>query len=117
MKYLVLESVAMKPHLETAGEIALDLVDKGESVDFAIIGNQLPWTDWALPRWLKWWGCSLERRVKCFERIISEQGIQVLPAPLLSGEALDRCRRFASNFSGDIPALKEYRYEGAQLGL
>ena len=117
MRYLVLESVAMKPHLETAGEIALDLIDKGEMADFAFIGSQLPWTDWALPQWLKWWGCSLDRRVKRFERLISERGVKVLPVPLLSGDTLDRCRRFARDFSGDLSALKEYRYEGARLGL
>lgn len=117
MKYLVLESVAMKPHLETAGEIALDLVDKGESVDFAFIGNQIPWTDWALPRWLKWWGCSLERRVERFEKIIGERGVKVSPTPELTSEQLVQCQRFAAGFSGDLSALKEYHYGNARLGM
>ncbi len=117
MKYLVVESVAAKPHLETAGEIALDLAERGELVGFAFIGDRLPWTDWDLPRWLKWFGCSLERRVERFERIISERGIKLSPASILTGEKLDSCRRFAEGFSGGFSELKEYRYGDACLGM
>ena len=117
MKYLIVESVAAKPHLETAGEIALDLLEGGQEVHFAFVGNGLTWTDCALPDWLKWFGCSYEKRVRQFERIIAARGISVTSPPGLPDEIIKGCRVFANGFSGDLSDLKRYRYGGAQLGM
>jgi len=117
MKYLILETVAAKPLLETSGEIALDLIKEGHSVVFAFIGNNLPWTDWDLPVWLTRLGCSLPRRVARFEQIIADEGVQVMSSPRLTPDVLDRCQRCSESFSGTLEDLKRYRCGNAKLGM
>ncbi len=117
LKYLIIESVAAKPHLETAGEIALEFVKGGNECIFAFLGHDLEWTDCSFPGWLKWIGCSYGRRIKQFERIIANHGVTVEMAHGLPKEIHDRCVNFARGFSGGLLDLKGYRYQGAWLGM
>ena len=117
MKYLILESVGAKPHLETAGEIALSLFDEGHEVTFAFVGWDLPWIDCDLPSWLKWVGCSLEKRVLQFERIIADRGVPVKRTSSLPDHIQKSCRQYAELFSGGLDELRQYRYSDVPLGL
>ena len=77
MRYLIAESVALKPHLETAAEIGISELKNGNEVSFLWLGDMLPWSDWDLPFISRWMGCSLSKRVKSFEKLIAKHGINV----------------------------------------
>lgn len=117
MRYLIAESVALKPHLETAGEIALKLLNDGHEVSFCWLGVDLSWSDWHLPKMLKFLGCSLERRVENFINILSRQGVKILDLPNLDLDRIKKTYEWASAFHGNIDRLKNYNYEGASLGM
>lgn len=117
MKYLVLESVGAKPHLETAGEIALTLLDEGHEVVFVFLGRDLPWNDFDLPHWLKWVGCSLDKRVVPFEVMLAGRGVLVRSVPSLPDHVRKSCQRFAERFDSGLIELKQYRYRNVPLGL
>lgn len=114
---LVVESIAVKPHLETAGELALCLRDAGHEVAFCYVGNDLPRSGWELPRVAKMMGGSLARRVRRFEAILKREGIRVLPPPSLDDVCLAAAREWAERFRGDLETLKSYRFGEAMLGM
>ena len=117
LKYLIIETVAAKPHLETAGEIALARLEEGYEVVFAFLGRDLPWIDCDLPSWLKWVGCSMDKRVVQFERIIADRGVAVRSVPALPDHVQKSCRVYADQFSGGLDELRQYRYANVPLGL
>ncbi len=117
MKYLVIEAVGINPHLETAGEVVLRFVEEGHLVQFVFVGEGLPWVDCAFPSWLKWFGCSLEKRVAQFEAIIANRGARIIGCPQLSEQGMRACRMFSDGFSGRLKDLKAYRYGCVQLGM
>lgn len=116
MRYLIAESVSLKPHLETAGEVALQAISDGHEVSFAWLGEHLPWSDWSLPAIARLVGCSLERREHRFERLLAKEGVSV------EGRSVDEpawqsvIEEWSQRFSGDLEALKQYSYHGAALG-
>ena len=62
MKILIIESIWVKPHLETAGEIALDLKKKKQNISFAWVGTDLFWNEWDIPRITKVFGCNINKK-------------------------------------------------------
>lgn len=117
MHYLIAESIAFKPHLETGGELALRFRDQGHTVSFAWLGQHLPWSDWHLPWFATLLGCSLARRVMRFQRILIHQQIRVVPPIILSPSSFQEIRHWAYAFDGDSDALRVYKYQGAELGM
>jgi hypothetical protein len=117
MHYLIIENVALKPHLETAGEIALRLRDEGHNVSFCWVGSDLPWSDWKLPPITKFIGCSLTRRVNKFLKILYQEGIRVVDHPDLENIVTNKIYEWAASFDGDIEDLKKYAYTNARLGM
>jgi hypothetical protein len=117
MRYLIAESVALKPHLETAGELALRFRDEGHHVTFSWLGGNLPWSDWHLPKgaWLV--GCSLDRRVRRFIRMLVREGVSLLDGPGPDAGRLTQARSWAAGFQGDMAALKDYGFDGGSLGM
>lgn len=117
MRYLIAESVALKPHLETAGEIALRFRDEGHQVAFCWLGDSLSWSDWHLPAGAWLLGCSLERRVRRFAGVLGSEGVSVLDCPSPDASRLATARKWAGAFRGDMEALKDYCLDSAPLGM
>ena len=117
MHYLITESIAFKPHLETSGELALRLRDEGHTVSYGWLGHNLPWSDWHLPWFTYLLGCSLERRVSHFQNILKDQHISVLAPTSLSPSTLRELKHWANSFKGDSSALRDYSYDGVSLGM
>ncbi len=117
MHSLLAETVAFAPHLETAGELALKARDAGNQPSFAWLGDNLPWTDWELPRIARLAGCSLAPRVKRFEELLAMRGINVLPHLVPDAALTNQLQQWVQDFSGDLDALKAYHFEGAKLGM
>jgi hypothetical protein len=117
MRYLIIETVAVKPHLETGGEIALSLRDAGHEVTYSWLGEGLPWDDWELPRVARLMGASLTRRRREFEALITHAGIKLAESPTIALDKLKAIHAWASGFDGNLTALKDLTYEGASLGL
>jgi hypothetical protein len=116
VRYLVAESVSLKPHLETAGEVALQALSDGHEVSFAWLGEHLPWSDWRLPAIAHWVGCSLERREYRFERLLAQEGVTVLGRAVDDPAWQTEIAEWSQGFTGDLEALKQYSYHGAALG-
>ena len=70
MKAIIIESTWIRPHLETAGEIALNLTKNNNKIKFAWVGHNLDWNDWEIPKFLRLLGCSPENRVNKFLKIL-----------------------------------------------
>jgi hypothetical protein len=117
MRYLIAETVALKPHLETAGEIALKLRAEGHEVVFTWLGNDLPWSDWHLPRIARLLGCSLSRREWAFEQVLKREDIRIEPKLALDPEKTKMALEWAGQFDGDLEALKRYSFANANLGM
>lgn len=117
MRYLIAESIALKPHLETGGEIALKVFKEGHSAGFVWLGYELPWSDWNLPKFSHLIGCSLAKRVIKFQNVLSDQGVEVLCSGGNQLEWIAKSQKWASQFSGELKDLKEYTFEGIPLGL
>lgn len=117
MYTLIAETVALKPHLETAGEIALFRKAQGEKVAFSWLGEDLPWTDWELPPLARLAGCSLIPRIERFTQLLHKHDIALCESPDISASERTNFRAWADAFDGDLEALKQYRYEGALLGM
>lgn len=117
MRYLIAESVALNPHLETAGELALRFRDEGHEVSFTWLGDDLPWSDWSLPAVARLLGCSLERRVRRFMGLLGQEGIVVHDQVAPNDGRLGRALMWAADFRGDTEALKYYRLDSARLGM
>lgn len=117
MRYLIAETVALKPHLETAGELALALRDQGHEVVYSWLGDDLPWSDWHLPRIAVMLGCSLDRREKRFEQLLARERIRIVPPTPVAQQRQQELRAWSEQFSGDAEDLKRYGLEGAMLGM
>lgn len=117
MRYLVVESVSAKPVLEISGEVALELAAQGHDVTYSFVGADLPWDDWDIPTWLKWFGCSMRPRVKHFEQLLSARGVRLHACPELNSETISACEQFSSKFTGGLNDLMRYRWGDAALGM
>lgn len=117
MRYLIAESVALKPHLETAGELALRLRDEGHDVSFAWLGQNLSWSDWQLPAVARLLGGSLARRVRRFVHLLQREGITVFESVSPDARRLANALVWAENFRGNTEVLKNYCLDSAGLGM
>ena len=115
MKILIIESIAATPHLETAGEIALNLNKKNHDVTFAWIGHELPWNDWQLGIIAKIFGGSYEKKVKKFKKIISRKGIKIEKSNISID--LDKIYNWSKKFNGNLYELKIINMMEANLVL
>ena len=117
MRYLITETVLLKPHLETAGEIALQALNEGHQVEFAWLGKNLPWSDWNLPFLANVFGCSLKRRKIFFERLIASKGVVINDNYNDEREWPRIINDWANDFNGNLEALMNYSYLGMPLGM
>lgn len=117
MRYLILETVASRPHLETAGEIALTLAKDGNDVVFCFVGDDLPWSDWELSRTVRLLGGAYNGRIQQFISLMREGGVQVVSSSAIDQQTKLRIDEWACCFSGGLEALKKYQYNQQSLGL
>jgi hypothetical protein len=116
MKILVIETIASKPHLETAGEIALKFKKKKQNneVKFSWLGYNLPWTDWQIPNIFRLLGGSYEKRISQFKKLLENNNIEICKN-IEIGE--NKIFKWSHSFSGNINALKKFKYENKPLGM
>ena len=112
---LSIETLSYTPHLETAGEICINEVRKGQLTAFAFIDIDNP--DEKIPLLKRFLGNRKALKVANLKRLSAAQGVLILDVPQLPVAA---CQS-ASDFSKIIPAttceLKELTYKGAALGM
>lgn len=117
MRYLCLETVFDSPHLETSAEIALDKNKKKNNIFFSWIGNDLPWSDWYLSKTKKVLGASIEKKVRLIEGILKEKNINIVETNKIDEVKLNKIKKWAKKFDGDLFKLKKYCYKKQYLGL
>ena len=67
MKILFVETVAVKPHLETATEIIFNYnKNKNNEIKFAWLGDNLLWNDWRLSSICGFFRFSYRKRIDNF---------------------------------------------------
>ncbi len=115
MKTIIIESIWVKPHLETAGEIALTQKKKNPNIYFAWVGTDLFWNEWDIPKISKFLGGDINRRINKFEKILLKRGIKTLKDNFLPN--LKKIENWSENFNGDINNLKKYKYKNQPLGM
>jgi hypothetical protein len=76
-KYLIIETFPFTPHIETSVEIALDLKKKNE-VYFFWCGYDLPWKDWELP-WYKKFFFSYEKKILNLITFLKKKNVNIIP--------------------------------------
>lgn len=116
MKLLAIETYAMKPHLETSGEILIDSISSGQSL-FCYVGDGLPWQEYAEKKVLRRLFVNMPNRVRKFEKELASRGVSVLSPASLSQAQVMEINNWAASFSGDVNALKEFSYRGYTFGL
>ena len=115
-KTLILETYPFQPHLEIAGEIALNLKEKNkEDVYFVWMGENLKWAEWHLSK-LKNIFFSYTHRVKKILNILESRNIKIINSDnfIILDE---RINKWARSFKGDIYNLKNFKFGSANLGL
>ena len=115
MKTIVIESICPKPHLETAGEIALNLKKKGNNVSFAWIGSDIFWHEWKISKFFKIFGNNPQKRVNAFLEILKQNKINIIETKDKHNTNL--IEDWASKFKGNINDLKKYKYKNMPLGI
>jgi len=117
-KYLVIEAVGLKPHLETAGEIALTQAkNKNSKVFFSWVGYELNHHDMALPLIARLFGASMSRRVSFLSKVLLKNKINIVGYPSISLSTIKNINKWASKFNGSLNELRKYKYKNAFLGL
>ena len=78
-KLIIIESILAKPHLETAGEIALRFSNnpKYKNVSFSWIGKDIHFTDWDYPIFHKLYRYYISKRLKIFLDLLSKNRIRI----------------------------------------
>tara|TARA_B110000977_G_scaffold150522_1_gene190858 strand:- start:92 stop:1543 length:1452 start_codon:yes stop_codon:yes gene_type:complete len=115
-KNLIIETFPLFPHLETAGEIAISLKKKGETVYFFWCGDNLPFADWHLPFYKRFLGLGFNQKIKKFIRILKNNNIEIIDDVQLSVNLIKKINFWASKFHGNLNDLKNYKYHNAILG-
>ena len=116
---VIVESILARPHLETAGEIALrfkkDL--KYKDVKFVWIGQDIPFTDWDFPFFYKLFRYYLLKRLREFTNLLRINKIKILPCPDLELNNLIYINKWINKFNGEnLTQLRDYKYKGYSLG-
>ena len=107
-KYLIIETFPFTPHIETSAEIALELKKKNE-VYFFWCGYDLPWKDWELP-WYKKFFLSYEKKILNLITFLKKKNVNIIPKFNLP---LDKIR-FIDNFLdkiNDFNEINKYKYK------
>ena len=73
MKTIIIESIWPSPHLETAGEIALNLKERKKSIFFVWVGSDKFWHEWRISKFLKILGCDPKKKVDKFIKILKKK--------------------------------------------
>lgn len=115
MKTVIIESSWIRPHLETSGEILLTLLKKKENPKFAWVGNNLNWNDYSIPKILYLLGCSPERRVENFIKLLKNKNIKTINID----DKFDKksIYKWSESFNGNIHQLKKFKYKNIPLGM
>ena len=109
MKTLVIESAWISPHLETAGEILINLKKQNKKVKFAWVGNDLKWNDYSIPSFLYSLGCSPEKRVDKFIKILKKNNIEIVNYNDQLNKIL--IEKWSNSFNGNLNDLKAFKYK------
>ena len=72
----IIESIPASPHIETSGEIAINLKRQNKSVNYCWIGSNLPWNDWKLNKLQNFFGGSYDRKLNKFLKILDDNQIK-----------------------------------------
>tara|TARA_A100001015_G_C15020242_1_gene727601 strand:+ start:1371 stop:2816 length:1446 start_codon:yes stop_codon:yes gene_type:complete len=115
MKTLVIESAWISPHLETAGEILINLKKQNKKVKFAWVGNDLKWNDYSIPSFLYALGCSPEKRVDKFIKILKKNNIEIVNYNDQLNKIL--IEKWSNSFNGNLNDLKAFKYKKSNLGM
>ncbi len=117
MHYLFVESIAVTPHLETSAEIALTLKSQGHDVSFAWVGEDLPWSDFNLPFYYKFFGLSLSFRLTWLKKIFKKNNIDYCVIKDVDSHQREYIFKWSDDFQGNIGKLKSYNYKRYNLGM
>jgi len=115
MKAIIIESTWIRPHLETAGEIALNLTKNNNKIKFAWVGHNLDWNDWEIPKFLRLLGCSPENRVNKFLEILNSNNIEIIKNQ--NNINKNYIRKWSNSFNGNLKNLKKFKYKNTPLGM
>lgn len=115
-KTLILETYPFEPHLEISGEIALDLKKNyNEKVYFGWLGSNLKWAEWHLPLYKKIF-FSYNSRIEKFFKILKTNQVEIIDFDdTFPNEK--KLIGWAKKFKGNIYDLKNYNFQGKNLGL
>ena len=117
MKVLIVETNPVKPHLETAAELAFRFSEnKRNSVKFAWLGDGLPWSEWQIPNFLKVIGLSYINRIKIFEEILSDNNIDIIDSKKFVINNITPINNWSTSFNGKIKDLINFKYKNFALG-
>lgn len=117
MKVLIVETNPVKPHLETAGELALRFSEnKKNIVKFAWLGNDLPWSEWEISNFLKVIGLSYFKRIKIIEQILRDNNIDIINSNKFIINDTTSIKQWSTSFNGNIRDLINFKYKNFFLG-
>ncbi|NEO24147.1 hypothetical protein [Moorena sp. SIO4A5] len=119
MDVLLIESFTFTPHLETAGEIAINSAVAGNNTGFSFIYVDNP-DDSRFPpnRRFKTLGkLSWKSKVRKLESILKNYGITILSEEFLSEKTQLTIQYYVQNAPDSLQELRTYNYKDAALGL
>jgi hypothetical protein len=111
----IIESIPASPHIETSGEIAINLKRQNKSVNYCWIGSNLPWNDWKLNKLQNFFGGSYDRKLNKFLKILDDNQIKTFKINEI--KLIDKKIKFANKFNGGLNKLKKLKYRGAPIGV
>ena len=118
MKILFVETVAAKPHLETAAEIIFNYKkNKNNELKFAWLGDNLLWNDWQLPSICGFFRLSYRKRIDNFINFLTNNKIEC--TNFSNNNLINNCNKienWAKNFKGNLHDLRKYHYKKFPLG-
>lgn len=107
-KYLIIETFPLTPHIETAVEIALELKKKNQ-VYFFWCGYDLPWKDWELP-WYKKFFFSYEKKISNLTNFLRKKNVNIIPKFNLGLNKI-RFINKSINKINDFDEIKKFKYK------
>ena len=116
---LILESFAWTPHIETAAEIAISKVGKGEKVGFVFLNADNPDDLSRIIRGTnkRILGFSHKNKLKRLYKILREHGVSIIQSKRVTANIERDANHFAQLTPLNLEQLKGYTYKGAALGL
>jgi len=118
LKTLFIETVAAKPHLETAAEIIFRYKNnKKNIIKFIWLGDNLLWNDWKLSKVKILFGFSYKKRINSFINFLIKNKIKC--ENINDNNLIDDYKNiiiWAKNFRGNLQELRKYHYKGFSIG-